>query len=292
LRLICIMLKYKPWRTSLLRTWKQYASKRKSGRQSVSSRASMLLQALCKLCVDMDGRLDVRVWGANLGRGVSRAAGPLAFLNRLGVLKEPDKSGSTLMLGGGEELRAKRVCQGVWERKYAVGKLRRWVRLADALGDPVAVKTCQEWVQVHQECLAKFQEAGVLLGKDMYVKNWLIRAWLLAGMHRGNVRRLGGTETINTRTFAKAFPDSKKWISMLVRNGCNGNLKDFMAHLEYDGPAELLTMHLCILLTRDMWKPAAWYAANAKELQRVMRTKSGCSGLHTLPINCVLDVDR
>ena len=216
LRLISIMLKYKPWRTRLLRAWKQLASKPKSGRQSVSSRASALLRALCKLCVDMDRRQDVRVLGANLGRGVARAAGPLALLNRLGVLKnvqDHNKSVSTLMLGGGEELRAKRVCQGVWERKDAMGKLRRWVRLADALGDPVAVRTCKEWVQAHQKCLAKFREARVLLGKDSYVKNFLIRAWLLAGMHRGSVRRLGGTQTIKTRAFAKAFPDSKKWIN-------------------------------------------------------------------------------
>ena len=63
---------------------------------------------------------------------------------------------------------------------------------------------------------------------------------------------MGAGETINTKTFAKAFPDSKQWISMLLRKGYNGNLKDFMAHLEYDGPAEYLTMHLCLLLTRGM----------------------------------------
>ena len=65
-----------------------------------------------------------------------------------------------------------------------------------------------------------------------------------------------------------------------------------MDDLGYDGPAELLTMHLCILLTRDMWKPPAWYAANAKELRHVMHTKSGCSGLHTLPLDCVLEMGQ
>jgi hypothetical protein len=289
LRLISIMLKYRPWRVKLFSIWQQHhASESGCLGVTVCERAKLLLKVLRRLCEEMDGRREVQVWGATLGRGVARAAGPLAFLNRLSVLLTPSQSARPLMLGGGASLAPKRLCRGVRESHKAVQKLTRWVNLADALGAPCGPKTCAEWVDQHKDALQKFKQNQVLTGNDAsYVKNWLIRASLLAAMHRSGVTRLSGSSEIHTKDFAVAFPDSKKWISFLQQPGCNGTLAEFLDYLEYSEPPEMLTMHLCLTLTREMWRPVAWYKARCLSLRLRMREGSGCLGLNLLPALCV-----
>ena len=148
--------------------------------------------------------------------------------------------------------------------------------------------TCLEWVNAYDKASNEFKTNQVYSDKHAsYVRNYVIRAWLLAGMHRHGVRRLGGQGEIGVAKFARAFPDSKKWVQVLQRPGSARSLAAFLADLQYDGPPELLTMHLCLLLTREMWKTASWYAANRTPLQSLMLEGSGCTDLHMLPALCV-----
>ena len=289
MRLISIMLKYKPWRTPLLKLCRKFLPSRGSGSQGVIARARLLLKVLKNLCREMDGSTEVCAWGASLGRGVARATGPLAFLNSLGVLKPANGTRRPLQLGGGKELKSKRLCQGVRECQVAVRRLTTWVRLADALGAPPGPKTCLEWVTCHRNAVRQFRGLKLLRGKRSYVKHWLVRAWLLAGMHRAGIKCLSGVGDIHTKEFARAFPDSKRWVLRLLRPGFATTLADFLKYLEYSGRPEFLTMHLCVTLTGEMWKPISWYKANSQTLRRLMLEGSGCTGLHLLPALCVKD---
>ena len=106
-------------------------------------------------------------------------------------------------------------------------------------------------------------------------------------MHRDAVDRLRGAEDIHVAHFVEAFPDSKKWMKRSQCRGHASTLHEFMVWLGYDGPPELLTMHLCLLLAEEMWRHPDWFASRAKSLQQAMYGQSGISGLQTVPALCV-----
>jgi len=285
LRLLGIMLKYKPWRVKLVRLWLQHHSASGSPDDSANNRDRIFLEVLRELCKQMDGHREVRVWGLNLGGGVSRATGPVAFLNLLGVLRSRSSS-AVLMLGGGAKLVAKRLCRGVRESGRAVTNLEKWVNLADALGEPRAPRTCEEWIHQQQLYLALFKKHRVLYSGE-YVVNYVVRALLLGAMHRNGISRLFGTAAVGTKQFFQSFPDSKRWTVLLPRRGHNGCVQEFLLDLKYTGRPELATMHMCLLLTREMWMSPSWYREHRRSLTRRMHEGSGHLGLQTLPAICV-----
>ena len=52
------------------------------------------------MCIDMDG-VDARLWSASLGKNISHANGPLATLNRLGILTVKKKTCEVTSLASG-----------------------------------------------------------------------------------------------------------------------------------------------------------------------------------------------
>ena len=92
MRLLCVNLKYGPWRQQLMNSWEQRPRRVASGCQGVAKRADVLLKTLLVTCKQMHGRHhDVRAWGVSLGYRVARANGPLATLSRLGITLPPAK---------------------------------------------------------------------------------------------------------------------------------------------------------------------------------------------------------
>jgi hypothetical protein len=143
LRLVGIHLKYGPWKDEFIKAFR-CAGVCGGGAQA---RASRLLAVLQETCRAMHNRVDEQTpWVENVGHSISFVSGPLAFLTCLGVLQRAARG--DLLLGKPGTMR--RVCNAR-EQPHVVAELIAWVHLADALGEPPAPRTCQEWVTT-QRC--------------------------------------------------------------------------------------------------------------------------------------------
>ena len=154
-------------------------------------------------------------------------------------------------LGCGEQPEEKRLCHGSEECSAAIASLSRWIKLADALDVPPVTRTCAQWVEEHARLDSCFRKFRVFRGSG-YLRNFTIRALLLASMRCQGVPALKEADKIHTKQFAKAFPDSKHYMLQLQRSGFNSSLADFFKWMKYDGPPELFTMHACLCLGVDM----------------------------------------
>ena len=287
LRLLSVQLKYGPWREALMASWRSGVRALPGGAKSlqqarVDARAKFLVKVLRDMCASMEGK-DDKAWVASLGRGVSHIGGPLATLNRLKILRP--SSGKHLVLGVGKGSK-RRLCSGVQECQVAAGKLRTCVKLADETIVPKAPRSCRGWVDEHFRLDAIFTKHAAFPPKK-YLRNWVIRALLVASMARDGVQGLTGSDSISTAAFCKAFPDSKGWMALLSQKGSNGSLREFCQSIGYKGDLELLSAFTCLLLTKDMRKNPAWLQKHCRSLQRRMTTHVATVGMDKLPALCV-----
>ena len=293
MRPLSVQLKYGPWRDRFIVRWRDRARKvvafRRSGEVSKGVRAKLLLDALCDTCYDMDG-VDDDDWVASLGKSISHASGPLATLHRLGILKKTGlKRGQALHLGK-KQKQLRRVCSGVRERAAAKAKLLRWVELSQSLPETIAPRTCQNWVEEHARLDKLFQKQR-LFPRKSYMRNFVIRGLLLAGMARAGIQKLRGIDELSVLEFAAAFPDQGCWFTKLGEYSNNEsrtvNLGDFLRSLDYDGRPEFFSMFACVLLCKCMRVSPAWLALHARELTDAMLMQLGRRGFCRLPALCV-----
>lgn len=287
LRFLSVQIKYGPWREALMVSWRSGVRALPGGAKSlqqasVDVRAKFLVKVLRDMCARMQGK-DDKAWVASLGRGVSHVSGPLATLNRLRILRP--SPGKHLMLGMGQGSK-RRLCSGVREFQVAAGKLRTFVKLADEAIVPKAPRSCRDWVDEHFRLDAIFTKHAAFPPKK-YMRNWVIRALLLASMARDGVQGLTGSDSISTAAFSKAFPDSKGWMARLSQKGSNGSLHEFCQSIGYTGDLELLSAFTCLLLTKDVRKNPAWLQKHGGSLRRRMTSHAATAGLDKLPALCV-----
>ena len=264
LRLVCIQLKYGPWRDVFVQQWVKVSCSSGSGDRSGSgvlvsqeARAKCLFDALAATCQRMQSISD-DLWEESLGKNISYVCGPIAWLTRVGVLKTCSRGHKHRLTLG--RTTSKRLCSGVTERKKAESVLLRWVGLADA-SEVQPPSTCEQWVAEHERLSQVFDDHRIFKPKS-YMRNYSIRALILSATSK----RLSGAASITTARFARAFPDQGKWLKNLPRRGSNKSLQEFMQDLDYDGAPEMLSMFLCLLLTARMWHAEEWYAKHSRAL--------------------------
>lgn len=287
LRVLSVQLKYGPWRDAFVKCWARIAKGEEFRGLGEQGRARILVKALQSMCRQMHG-CDDSVWNESLGKNISHVNGPLATLSRLGILKKVQQRRSrvrsVLKLGKMGTLR--RLCSGVLEMASAKAKVLRWVKLASECHVD-APRTCQAWVAEHGKANAIFENHSLFADRS-YMRNFVIRALLLAAMEAASVKKLSGSDGISAAAFAAAFPDQRSWISrMCTRPGIT--LADFLASIDYHGRPELLTMFLCLLLNPRMRLKPAWFTANHQKLCSTMVEQHRCLGVFRLPELCVQD---
>ena len=119
-----------------------------------------------------------------------------------------------------------------------------------------------------------------------YMQAWLVRGCLLALMSRDGVPRLRGACSISRAEFARACLDSKQWLSRLAAAGASSSetLQQFFDSVGYQGPPELCSMYMCVLLNSDMQHVnPAWLEDRARMLRAYSRTYSRLYGLEPVP---------
>ena len=164
LRLVSIHLKYGPWKDAFIKAFR-CAGVCGGGAQA---RASRLLAVLQETCRAMHNRVDEQApWVENVGHCISFVSGPLAFLTRLGVLQRAARGDLLLGMPGPNSMR--RLCNAR-EQPRIVAELSAWVHLADALGEPMAPQTCQEWVTAQRCTVDIFRQnpvKGMVFGRQV-----------------------------------------------------------------------------------------------------------------------------
>ena len=132
-----------------------------------------------------------------------------------------------------------------------------------------------------------------LFPKTSYMRNFVIRGLLLAGMARAGIQKLRGIDDLSVLEFKAAFPDQGGWFTKLGEYGNNEsrtvNLGDFLRSLDYDGRPEFFSMFACVLLCKCMRVSPAWLALHAHELTDAMLMQLGRRGFCRLPALCVRD---
>ena len=285
LRFLGVMMKYGPWRDATVNAWKKVAKQQGFRRSDVSSRTRILTEALRRTCMDMEGVNDLP-WAESLGRNISHVNGPLATLNRLGILTTKKRHvHSRLVQVGCDEGRW--LCVGVLATMQARAKVSRWVRLSDAC-QMTGPRTCKGWVSEFGRVNQIFQDHRMFKDQS-YMRNFVIRGVMLAAMARAKVPRLTGAGDIDTMAFASVFPDQRGWLRTLSREGVRETLSEFMAGLGYDGRPELLTCFLCLLLNKTSRVNPAWLLVHRTRLCSAMCSQHSSQGLFRLPALCVQD---
>ena len=286
LRFLGVAMKEGPWCDAMVNAWKKVAKQqgfRRSG-VTVSGRARILTEALRRTCMDMDG-VNTRLWTESLGRYISHANGPLVTLNRLGILTTKRRHVRSRLLRVGRA-EGRWLCAGVLALGQARSKVSRWVRASDAC-QVTAPRTCKEWVSEYIRINQIFQDQRMFREKS-YMRNFVIRGVMLAAMASAKVPRLTGAGDVSTMVFASAFPDQRGWLTTLSSEGVQDwTLSGFMAGLGYDGRPELLTMFLCLLLTKSMQVHPAWLLKHRRLLCSAMCSQHGRQGLYRLPALCI-----
>ena len=284
LRLLCVMLKFGPWREALLASWRgvSESSGVPAAARNHKQRACMLLQALKGMCKQMDNH-DDELWRTSIGRNVSHVNGPLATLNTFRVVFRCSGGRRSLRLG----LQHKRLCRGFLEHTSARGRLTRWVASADdCVVQPP--RTCEAWVLEHGKLDGHFQQYRIY-APGSYNRNFLICGLLLAAMKSESITALRGAADISVQAFAQAFPDQRSWMIRLARR-TSMRLQDLFDDLGYHGRPECFSMYTCLLLTRGMRKSEHWYKKYGRRLTKVMLDQGRTAGVMRLPLACVNDV--
>jgi len=283
LRLVSVQLKYAPWREALMAAWRSGVRALPGGGKSLQQatanvRARFFVKVLRDMCANMVG-MDDQAWVASLGHSVSHVSGPLATLNRLGILRPTSKQGLALGMGKGSR---RRLCSGVRELRAAAAKLGAYSKLSQETSVPKAPRTYQDWVDEHFRLDAIFTEHKVFPPKK-HLRKCVIRGLLLASMARDGVRGLTGADSISTTAFCKTCPDSKWWIAKLVQKGSSRKLRDFCDSIGYTGEVELLTGFTCLLFAKVVRKHPGWLQKHGRSLRRSMEVHFATGGWYMLP---------
>ena len=233
--------------------------------------------------------VDDTEWVASLGRYTSHVTGPLATLNRLGVVcKAPKKHTGHRVVRLGQQLKV--IQSGDRATRATLMRLCCWVRFADDVESVIRTpRTCADWVDLHRQISQICTTHKVFAKVAGYLCQWTIRARLLAAMHVGGVRQLGGLAGVSPSDFACSFPDSNNWFDTLRRPGMCDSLQSFFSYVEYDGRPELFSMFACLLLTSSMRHNPSWFKAHSRALRRSMHIAVACDGVMKLPAVCVAE---
>ena len=229
-----------------------------------------MFATLVKVAREMQG-VNTAAWSANVGRRVSHHSGWKAFLGHRGVVKVISSRRKTMFRCSGEYLRWGRTCYGVQKpTAMSLNKMSDLQRLGFRLLDARPPRTLEDW------CDTIVREAG---GRKQKKYSWLglWRAVLIRAMRLAGINRLSWDKTATIKRLCDAFPDRKQHVLELAPSPL---IADLVSSLGYDGPIELLTMHLCLFGSSEMERfSPEWLRANRDKLIRAREQYRKTHGL-------------
>jgi len=197
------------------------------------------------------------LWNKGPGKGTSHTMGlPMWALKSLKLLKK----------GGGQGSFPLGKTRGMFKIRPLTAALRAKFRMSRAYGE-VLLKQGQVKL-VHLKDILKIKQAlaraakrlkgvpGLTGGSARYLFRWSTRSYTdYLAKKRGKWRGLKYNSRTKVQSLASCFPDQGAYLAKICGGTnaagglCNHTLLSVCRNLDYEDPAEHLTMHMCLSLT-------------------------------------------
>ena len=111
-----------------------------------------------------------------------------------------------------------------------------------------------------------------------YSVPWILRSKLLPVLYDAGVKRLKVTSTTKMQDLYRTFPDANSWMSSMMSvvsmvDFLAMPLIDYMQHLHYKHPPELLSMFFCLFGDADVLTFSLTWLRKHKKQLRAFRVK-------------------
>lgn len=229
-----------PWYAAVLVAWGRYC-KRSAVPKSSDVPAEGLAFILQSAAREMTFACRDR-WTENVGRNVSHHSGWIALLLQKGLLRKAQSA---------RKLDLVKVSGGIYKiapvTAAVLSNMQKMSAAGKVLLEMKVPRTACEWrARVTQAA----KDAPRSETRNRYIWPWLVRLALIISMRAAGVKRLQVPKDLRVRDLHGLFPDQKQH---LKRFGPSETpFKEFAKKIGYDGPLELLTMHLCFYCSCTM----------------------------------------
>ena len=293
--MMCIQLKYDPWRNALLSAWNMRGSTEYAWNAVQSSslsstmsfhddelhaRASNLHSVLVQAVRNM-ANTDTEAWSRNCSRVVGRHSAPERVLQHLGILEEGpwavQRSVSTLALS------KEQVDASVQKLKKVIWA---WTRITKVISN--APRTCREWYTLQKamekELLAlKVDIPRLPRTKDSYVRAWTFRTLLIMRMRSQGISQLTADNDITPFKFCRLCPDQNDYMYKLYYALRPKSIEEFLSKCGFAGcPPELLSCFACFA-GDSAWEGLGQSQYDVKSWTQVLHNYRKKHGLTAIP---------
>lgn len=249
--MMCIQLKYGPWRDSLLSAWIKLGRPSPACLVVKSLRDDVLHERACNLhivlvqAVRNMAKADTAAWSSNCSRIVGRHSAPERVLQHLGVLVEPSDSTEkdivgTLALSKDEVQRSvQKLMKMIWG----------WTCIIKVISK--APRTCRQWGQIQDSMLKELQKLKVDIPRlprknESYVRAWTFRTLLFMRMKREGIKQLVADNDFPAFTFCQLCPDQSHHLKKMYFALRPTSIADFLQKCGFKGgPPEFLSCFAC-----------------------------------------------
>ena len=255
--MICIQLKYDPWRDSLVSAW--YMLGRPSAAclhveslddDGLHERARQLHAVLVQTVRNM-ADADTAAWSSNCSRFVGRHSAPEMVLHHLGILVEgPCRSVQCSDSMTQDIVSALKLSRD--EVEASIQKLMKviwgWMRVCKVVRAP---RTCTEWSEIQRSMLQALHEMKIDVPRlprtdDSYVRAWTFRTLLFMRARQQGIKRMAIDKDMTPFTFCSMCPDQRCFMTKLYWSIRPTSTADFLRKCGFNGaPPELLSCFAC-----------------------------------------------
>lgn len=258
--MMCIQLKYDPWRDALLSAWIMRGKPRAACSvlrpvcltdDSLHERASNLQAVLVQAVRNM-ANADLAAWSSNCSRIVGRHSAPERVLQHLGILREPSSSGVQRSDLEGQDL-VSALASSRDEVEASVQKLMKviwgWSCISKLISR--APRTCHEWCELQESMLKELRALKVDIPRlprteNSYVTAWTMRTLLFMRMRGEGIQKLIADENTTPFRFCQLCPDQNAYMYRMYYALRPKNIAEFLQKCGFKGgPPELLSCFAC-----------------------------------------------
>ena len=228
-----------PWYQAVQSAWQDYC--KCSGVPTSSVPDADVAAILQSAAQKMEG-VDRTMFTQNIGRNVSHHMGWLAFMLSKKLLRKHKGSRRSGVLTFGENSYQKapitKRARLIMSDMHATGSV---------LLDLPVPRSTDDW----NACIAHAQQmAPKSEVRNPYHWPWLLRSSMISAMRVARISRLQCPKDFTIGKLRRMFPDQRQHLTRFGQP--SDTVRKLCTTLGYDGPVELLTMHMCMFCSKTM----------------------------------------
>lgn len=238
------MGKEPPWHDSIQKAWHEYLQKSHKSCPGVPASAvpdkdvASILQSAARGMAGVDRSRFIQ----NVGRNVSHHSGWLAFmLQRKLMRKHRGSRRSGVLTFASKHYKLSKITPSALSKIAVMGSTGK------VLLNLQVPRNIEQWKSSMQQATSQVPTS---VSKCGYHWPWLVRMAMISAMRVEGIKRLEFAKDLDVRYLHNLFPDQKNHLARFAKP--TDSVHSLCKRLGYDGPLELLTMHLCFFCSRTM----------------------------------------